>query len=126
MNKSAGRVGRGTPITNTETGDDIELTDVNGNKVKVPLYPLFAALADLIRGRDGDGKSIVVSTSRPGEWLHIDLEDVAKDDSSGERMRAALEKARLWIWRQPNWGHHEPETSNALLREIDRALAEGK
>jgi len=42
------------------------------------------------------------------------------------RLREVLAKAREWIWRQPDgdWRHHEPDTSNALLREIDRVLAE--
>lgn len=51
-------------------GEDIEVTDVNGNRVRVPLHPLLVALARAMRGRT----PYATSTDSIGEWLHIDLQ----------------------------------------------------
>jgi hypothetical protein len=49
-------------------GEEIEVTDVNGNKVKVPLYPLLDALADALRGR----LPLKTTTGAFPGWLVID------------------------------------------------------
>ena len=52
-------------------GEEIEVTDVNGNRVKVALYPLLDALAAALRDR----LPLKTTTLAFPGWLAIDRVD---------------------------------------------------
>lgn len=52
-----------------EMGEELELTDMNGNVVKVSLYHVLDKLADAVRDR----VPYKISTGKPDEWLSLDL-----------------------------------------------------